>query len=569
VCSVILVAMTPLLNGRRPWGPASVSLVLACCSLLLERGSEAQGQPMMDPGSVPPGLRDWLGRDFCGTAPWVAQFHADLAESIGRAQGNDMPGALAGLGNVLVRATANPHAAFECATAVGAGLFVAAQCADQLRLPVLSARLRQLSSIFTAYDYQMKGEEYIDQSPWPVRWMEAMDGILRSMTNLKFQERSGEAWRGLPARAAVADSSSGGAPPSVTGLKVAIVSVCDYDAGQTPLARLSQINKEEYARRHGYDVVVYEKAPVFQDPLSGLFTEPASYRPAAWSKVDAILTTLAQNRHDWVMWMDCDSFFMDVEVGLDTLISKAMAESGCSAAGTGVDDLIELRRLVNRWMEGPKEYLGGSTALMQWYDDLFDEHWARLGYACGENDVAPVTGNQTLGWSDWLLREKRPHLIASEDGLMLNTGIVLIRASSWSWQFFQKVRSMTFGKSPVTQHPWWEQTAMVYLLQLPFTLMDAARQDSGLEDIGPLAQSRGYAPACFMFSQKQVNGYPPLIAAALKTHEVFEPGDFIVSFSGCKVYSSQEVCNQLFLSYFFQVHDVQLLESDVALRLWM
>ena len=26
--------------------------------------------------------------------------------------------------------------------------------------------------------------------------------------------------------------------------------------------------------------------------------------------------------------------------------------------------------------------------------------------------------------------------------------------------FFQKVRWMTFGRSPVTQHPWWEQTAM-------------------------------------------------------------------------------------------------------------
>ena len=32
---------------------------------------------------------------------------------------------------------------------------------------------------------------------------------------------------------------------------------------------------------------------------------------------------------------------------------------------------------------------------------------------------------------------------------------------------------MTFARSPVTQHPWWEQTAMVYLLQLPFSLASA------------------------------------------------------------------------------------------------
>merc|ERR1719433_1531917 len=111
-----------------------------------------------------------------------------------------------------------------------------------------------------------------------------------------------------------------------------------------------------------------------------------------------------------------------------------------------------------------------------------------------------------MGWDSWLFSERRPHIIASEDGLMLNTGIVLVRASVWSWQFFQKVRWMTFGKSPVTQHPWWEQTAMVYLLQLPFTLAQAA-----LQDLGASGLQRGHAPACFMFSQKHLNTYPPIV----------------------------------------------------------
>ena len=35
-------------------------------------------------------------------------------------------------------------------------------------------------------------------------------------------------------------------------------------------------------------------------------------------------------------------------------------------------------------------------------------------------------------------------------------------------------------------------------------------------------------------------GYPPLVSSALLTHSTFESGDFIVSFSGCKIYSSQE-----------------------------
>jgi len=410
--------------------------------------------------------------------------------------------------------------------------------------------------------------------PVAVAVAEAMEGILRSMAHMKLEERSAESWRGLTTKAAVSQQLRSSAvrqrDAASPSLQIAIVSVCDYDAGETPLARLSRINKEEYARRHGYEVIVYEKAPFFQDPLTSLFVEPESYRPAAWSKVDAILMTLAASRHDWVLWLDCDSYFMDVELPLEAVVAMAMAESGCPIEGTGLDDLTELRRFVNKWMEAPQDS-ASAEALLQWYDELFTEHWAEIGYACGESESgAQALMNQTLGWSDWLFREKRPHLIASEDGLMLNTGVVLVRASPWSWQFFQKVRAMTFGKSPVTQHPWWEQTAMVYLLQLPFTLAHASSQgEFGLEDLGRASRSRGYAPACFMYSQKQLNSYPPLIAAALKTHVAFEPGDFIVSFSGCKVYASQEVCNQLFLAYFFQVHSMSILDSDPVLRHWM
>merc|ERR1719198_639890 len=102
---------------------------------------------------------------------------------------------------------------------------------------------------------------------------------------------------------------------------------------------------------------------------------------------------------------------------------------------------------------------------------------------------------------------------------------------------------MTFGRSPVTQHPWWEQTAMVYLLQMPVVLAHAAGQRSGLQDFG--RGNWGYISAAKLLSQRHLNGYPPIIAAALRTHEEYQKGDFIVSFSGCRTYTSQEVCNML------------------------
>jgi len=462
---------------------------------------------------------------------------------------------------------------------VSSALLLAAQCCEQLQLPVLGARMRQLAAIFGSFDYQMKGEEYIDASPWPIRWLDSMEGILRSMADLKRLEAQADPASALPARSALAETrrragAGAGASARAGAQRVAIVSVCDYDDGVTPLARLSQVNKESYAQKHGYDVHIYEKAPWFADPLADLLVEPPSHRPPAWSKVDALLKALAEGTYDWVMWMDCDSFFMDPEVRLED-IAAAAEDAQCGPGGAGHAegaDRQALQGLVRRWMQGP----AGGEPLLAWYEDLLEEQWARDQVAAGAcGGLRGLAGepprNQTLGWGDWLFQEGRPHLIASEDGLMLNTGIVLVRASTWSWRFLQQVRWMTFGRSPVTQHPWWEQTAMVYLLQLPFALAHAAGAAAAAApaDIGPRAAQRGYAPACALFAQKHLNGYPPIVASALKTHEVFEPGDFIVSFSGCKVYSSQEVCNQLFLAYFFQVHDVRQVESDLALRLWL
>lgn len=522
-------------------------------------------------GDVPPGLRPWLGRDNCGAPRWQG-FYRDLSEASQLIAAGQFTFALSQLARLLAEVTADPHIGFDCATAVASALVMASQCCEQVGLHVLLARLRQLSAIFGSYDYQMKGEDYIDRSAWPMQWQDNMEGILRSVYHLKQQERLREPWRGRSARAAVASSrrNGGGSSAQSAPLKVAVVSVCDYDAGTTPLARLSQLNKGSYASRHSYELILYESSPVFKDPLSALLSEP-SHRPPAWSKVDGILAALASGRFDWAYWMDCDSFFMDADVRLEDLIALASSESGCAEE---VDDRGELQDIVQKWMSSPGSKFT-PDGLVEWYDDLLDS--TAPPRSCGGRSpseslaLGPAPLNRTLGWDTWLYEEERPHLIASEDGLMLNTGNVLVRASTWSWRFFQKVRWMTFGLSPVTQHPWWEQTAMVYLLQLPFTLAHASRQEpQRLDDLSTESHMRrGHAPACFMLSQKQLNGYPPAVASALVTHEKFEPGDFIVSFSGCKVYTSQEVCNQLFLNYFFQVHDVAIAEADPALRPWL
>ena len=129
---------------------------------------------------------------------------------------------------------------------------------------------------------------------------------------------------------------------------------------------------------------------------------------------------------------------------------------------------------------------------------------------------------------------------------MLNTGVFFVRKSVMSFYFLHRVKQLLFGKTAVTFHPWWEQTGIMQLISIPLTFAD----DHLWKAVG---WNKGFAPFIQLMSQKQLNGYPPLIAGMLKTHSVFEEGkDFIVSFSGCKIYSSQSVCNHLFIQYFLK-----------------
>lgn len=342
----------------------------------------------------------------------------------------------------------------------------------------------------------MKGQDFIDQSPWPVKWEDTIKTLLNTTT-----------WYHDTIRQSYPIYSSARIPVTTGAkkLKVKIVSVCEYNSRETPLAFMSSWNKHVYAEKWGYDLKIYDTGPTVDDPFSHLYTEPRSHRPPAWSKIDAVIMALKED-YDWVMWMDCDSFFMDHSVAIHEMVTAVAGDA-------------------------PKDTL--DTVLGQWHSGS-DQPLSRFDELLGD-----TSDKDSLGWGPWLTDTKETHIIASEDGLMLNTGIFFMRRSLWSWRFMQKVRRMTFGSSYFIQHPWWEQTAMVYLIQFPFFGSDV---------------DLGIAPGAKYVTQHHVNPYPPLIASALLTHKAYEPGDWIVSFSGCKIHSSQEVCNYIMLNYFTMAH---------------
>merc|ERR1712007_267860 len=124
---------------------------------------------------------------------------------------------------------------------------------------------------------------------------------------------------------------------------------------------------------------------------------------------------------------------MDMDVELADFIAYASARQSSSVDDS--DDLTDLQELLEPWMRGPVDVASNDAgALMAWYDDIAEKKLKRQPR--GQGNTAP--SNRTLGWETWLFDERKSHIIASEDGLMLNTGIMLVRASVWSWYFFQK-----------------------------------------------------------------------------------------------------------------------------------
>jgi len=118
------------------------------------------------------------------------------------------------------------------------------------------------------------------------------------------------------------------APPALAAsggnASVAIVSLCAYDAAATPLAALSEANLRAYCGRHGYDC----------------FAAQASLdasRPPAWSKLLLVAHFLPQ--YEWVLWRDCDSFFLDAVATVEDLVAAAAAAR--AAVADAVSGTIE------------------------------------------------------------------------------------------------------------------------------------------------------------------------------------------------------------------------------------
>jgi len=285
--------------GSWPWsfGCRSVWLVLVA-SQVLTAGSQsafgAGGQPSL--GNCPANDEMWPGL--------LAEINRGAA---GFKSGN-FKEAKAVLANAAEVVTRDLSRAFQCSLGLSS-LYRAlafAYCstplegqamrrANQIGLRFLHLAMNWLTHTFVTTNHD---QALIDGSQWPIGIQEINDDLTSVANSIRSTGPIGH--RPTPAGSTVPHDY--GRPD----LKIAIVSLCAYPPDH-PLPKYSTSNQGIYAERHGYTLLMERE-----------LVEPN--RPPAWGKVKLMQRAVRSGLYDWVVWADCDTYFMNMSITIESVL---------------------------------------------------------------------------------------------------------------------------------------------------------------------------------------------------------------------------------------------------------
>eukprot|EP00386_Alphamonas_edax_P008359 GDKI01027437.1.p1 GENE.GDKI01027437.1~~GDKI01027437.1.p1 ORF type:complete len:461 (+),score=90.85 GDKI01027437.1:53-1435(+) len=189
--------------------------------------------------------------------------------------------------------------ALDCRLAAGAVFYKLGQFYLKRGFAQRAHNLHQLTMAMM-WDTSRSGPEAIQcldhHEMWGVRWPEYMQHYLTLAAELRRNDPEG-------------------LPPSVSvpkdfrsNLNIGVVSLCDYPPG-SPLPSNSLGNREPYTKLYGYTNLFHTKNDFNRHPV--------------WGAMALTLRHLKTNQYDWLMWVDCDSMFVDMTRTVDFLIYTA------------------------------------------------------------------------------------------------------------------------------------------------------------------------------------------------------------------------------------------------------
>lgn len=264
---------------------------------------------------------------------------------IGAATQGDFVNARATLAEALYTVTeglaSDPGAGFACSLGVAAAYRVLALAfsADGSllrgswafrRAQQIALRFQHLAMVWVTHAWEKfaRREEpgtgmahydtsYIDNSAWPISLQE-INGEMTAVQNAIAEggQPAGHRPRWEEVPHGLRDNR----------LRLGIASLCAYPPDHV-LPKYATSNHQIYADLHGYQ---YRVGRERLDPK----------RPPAWGKVKLMYEVLEDPAVDWWLWFDCDTYFMNMTVTLESLLYKYLARE--AALEPGLDPEIHL-----------------------------------------------------------------------------------------------------------------------------------------------------------------------------------------------------------------------------------
>ncbi|CAE7560466.1 MNN10, partial [Symbiodinium pilosum] len=270
--------------------------------------------------------------------------------------------------------------------------------------------------------------------------------------------------------------------------RVAIVSICAYGE-EEPVRVIGTENHEIYAQLHGYDLIqITNSAQIAPNLASGMDINDGVHKPFFW-KVNAVKNVLEQQspRYDWVLWIDCDAFFMDPGRTIDSVINMYSANSTAAS------------RL------GPRQW-GESPEVSQLRQRLH-----------------PVASPEVS-------------LVVATDSSGINNGVWLMKNTPWSHDFLVRWWHSDILQGPGANHNCSDQSTMQHQLLYATSM--------ALDELWDAAEGPVWVPEVRVAAQEHLQSFHAATAATVASRE-WQPGDFIKHHPGCHYYKAP--CQQLYM----------------------
>lgn len=244
------------------------------------------------------------------TQLWVG-IHHRISDGFRLIESGELENARAHLNDASRIALANLTEAFECSlgiTALYRALAHAYARDSELeqtnppgfrRANQVALRMMHVAMNWLTHAFVIGGKndgKWVDQSSWPITIQEINDE--ESLIQRRIRELGPQGhlptWPECPK-----DYRD-------PGLRIGVVTMCDYPA-DNPLPTYSMSNKHLYAAIWNYTII----AEHTRDDVD---------RPHAWGKIRLLQKYGQTKEHDWLLWFDCDTYFMNFNQTLDSIL---------------------------------------------------------------------------------------------------------------------------------------------------------------------------------------------------------------------------------------------------------